>query len=589
VALILSAVGCQSPKEDVSPEQVSDYQERMTLTGEDEAEVASLPPAAERPPAVMVGDVEAEAATEIGKAIRTHLSDPKDQRERLEEIVKQITDPKETKLTQDFIKRLSEITGRPTVRLSLGDVVRRMLENNFTIRIAAYQPAIDTARVVEAEATFDSIYFFNFTNDKRDRPSSAPELIGTSTEIRTFAGGVRKLLSSGTQVSVSYNWNRTESDQGFLVINPAYTQTINATMRQPLLRNFGVDFNRSQINVSKNDRRIGQQQLRREMRDQLQAVEDAYWLLVRARRSVTVQAELIAYTKDLYNTYQARLGFDVFPAQVSQIGARLETRIADFVRIINGVLDAEDELKRVMNDPDLDLATDVNIVPTDFPTYEPIVLNRLEVLQAALDFRSELKEARLRVQNARISVGVAKNQALPRFDLAFTVQANGLGTNSSDGFHSLTDFDFLDYVVQVDFEVPVGNRGPRAAARAARLQYAQAATAVRRSIEDIVADVNTSIRRLQSEFDQLSPRVSSALSAADFLSSVRAREITKSADQLETELNSQEQLANARLDLLQTLVDYNRAIVNLERAKGTLLEFNNVVLEDPFQPEPLNN
>ena len=186
-------------------------------------------------------------------------------------------------------------------------------------------------------------------------------------------------------------------------------------------------------------------------------------------------------------------------------------------------------------------------------------------------------------------MGVAKNQALPRFDLAFTVQANGLGTNSSDSFDQLTDFDFLDYVVQVDFEVPVGNRGPRAAARAARLQYAQAATAVRRSIEDIVADVNTSIRRLQSEFDQLSPRVSSAESAADFLNSVRAREITKSADQLETELNSQEQLANARLDLLQTLVDYNRAIVNLERAKGTLLEFNNVVLEDPFKPEPLNN
>jgi hypothetical protein len=49
---------------------------------------------------------------------------------------------------------------------------------------------------------------------------------------------------------------------------------------------------------------------------------------------------------------------------------------------------------------------------------------------------------------------------------------------------------------------------------------------------------------------------------------------------LETELNTIEQLANARSVLLRVIADYNIAIVELEKAKGTLLEYNNVAVSD---------
>ena len=41
-----------------------------------------------------------------------------------------------------------------------------------------------------------------------------------------------------------------------------------------------------------------------------------------------------------------------------------------------------------------------------------------------------------------------------------------------------------------------------------------------------------------------------------------------------------EQVANTRRTLLQVITDYNVAIVQLEKAKGTLLEYNNVVVTD---------
>ena len=63
---------------------------------------------------------------------------------------------------------------------------------------------------------------------------------------------------------------------------------------------------------------------------------------------------------------------------------------------------------------------------------------------------------------------------------------------------------------------------------------------------------------------------------------MRAREQAKSAEQINTELGAQSNLAVARQNLLQSLVDYNRAIVELERVKGTLLLYDNVVLEEGF-------
>jgi len=592
VAPLLVAVvlcGCQTAQVNVPPASLRDYGERMMVWSDQPGALAALPEAPEEPVVEVVGPVPAQPVA-IGQAIREQLPDPREQYQRVQELSEESTGAKERKLYQTHLQLLEGVrVPSQRVTLSLRDAVHRMLANNYAIRVAAYQPAIDAARVVEAEAAFDSTFFFNFTNDKRDRPSSTPELSGTMTENRQFETGLRKLLAPGTQVALGYAWNRTDTDLAFSTINPAYTQTLNVSMRQPLLRNFGLDFNRSQINIRKNDRRISQQQLLRQIRDQLQAVEDAYWLLVYTRRLAAVQAELIAYTQDLHDTFEARLGFDVFKAQVDQIRAQLDSRKADFVRVVNSIWDAQDELKRAMNDPALDLAVDLVIIPTDVPTYEPFVVDRLTQLQTALDNRSELKEAKLRVENARISVGVAKNQALPRFDVAFTVNATGLGVSSNQAVRQLGDFDFLDYTVLVEFEVPVGNRGPRAVLRQARLAYAQSATAVRQAVEDIVAEVNTAIRRLKSEYDQLEPRVSSVISAQDFLDSVRAREQAKSAEQINTELSAQANLATARQNLLQSLVDYNRAIINLERVKGTLLQYDNVVLEQEFNgPELVN-
>ncbi len=521
-----------------------------------------------------------EATQQISEAIEKFIPDPEGHRPFVQGLLAAAETPKDRNLFQLYLDLLDDIRRPQQVRLALADAIRLALEHSFAIRVSGYQPAIDAARVVEAEAAFDAVYFFDFTNDKQDFPSAQAQLTGTERETRIFDTGVRKLLATGAQVEFSYNWQRLYTNLGFQTLNPAYTQFFAAQIGQPLLRGFGLDVNRAQINIRRNDRRISEQQFRRQVRDTLQRVEDAYWRLVQARRAITVQAQLVARTQDLNDTYEARLGFDVYEAQVAQIRSQLESRKADFVRALNAVRDAEDELKRLINDPALNLAETIEIIPTDVPQHEPFVLDRLSQIKTALENRTELKEAKLSVENARINVGVAKNRALPRLDVTFRSQVNALGVSSDQAFREFDDMDFIDYQVGVSFEWPIGNRGARAVWRQARLQYAQATTRVRQLIEDVVADVNTAIRRLVTEYDQIAPRARSAASQLEFLNSIRARETTKSPEQLNTELSAQGQLASEQLNLLQALVDYNRAIIDLERAKETLLQYNNVHLED---------
>jgi outer membrane protein len=63
------------------------------------------------------------------------------------------------------------------------------------------------------------------------------------------------------------------------------------------------------------------------------------------------------------------------------------------------------------------------------------------------------------------------------------------------------------------------------------------------------------------------------------LAAIIARKIKLSPEFLDVQLSAQETMANARRGLLAALVNYNISIVQLERAKDTLLRYNNVSLE----------
>ncbi len=476
-------------------------------------------------------------------------------------------------------ERIAEIRRPRQWRVTLDDAVRIALENNYDIKVASYNPIVDTTRIVEAQAAFDAVFFTNIFKNHVDRPSGS-QLTATQLDALQTAYGVRKVLPTGMTMSGQYQLNRTSTTLSFQGVNPEYTSNLVLEMRQPMLRGFGIDYNRSLILINKNDRRISRTAFERQVRDSLRQVDELYWRLVQARRDIAITARLLADFEAIYEYLVARQQFDITPVQIAATQANLEQAKADFVRRRANVYDAEDRLAAVLNGPDVNLAESIEIIPEDLPPTQRLLVDRLAEVQIALDHRQEVKEQELRVANAEIVVGRAKNEEMPRFDLTFRTTFDGLAQNADGSFDEMTRGNFIEYFIGVELEIPVGNRARRAAHLRARLQHEQQEALLRSTFEKIILDVNLAVRALNTAYDQIAPAFEAAEARRREVDSIVARAERKDINTLTTELNARQSLAGARRAMLTFMVDYNIAMIDLERAKGTLLQYHNVVIPD---------
>lgn len=468
--------------------------------------------------------------------------------------------------------------------LTLEEAIQRALEHNYTIRASSYKPAIEGTRLVEAQAAFDAEFFLDGSVRYQDRaslPIDRPS-IGDQTTTRSISGGIRKLLPSGMVAEVSSSLNRVviHDDAVPPRTNPLYTSLLTASVRQPLLRGFGIEVNRAQIEIARANRDVSYWQFARDVRDQLLDVETAYWRLVQARRRVVVLAESIAQNKVTFEGLVQRMELDATPVEIENSRARFNSRFVQLQDSIKTLRDAEDTLKFLINDPELLLSDNIEIIPTSIPLALPVTVDQFREVRTALDGRSEIKEARQAIDAAQISTFVAKNQLLPQLDLSFQYSVEGLGNNADASFDEATGGDFASYSVGVSFSYPIGNRAPEAAHRRARLEERRLVVLLKQVIDSVVQEVNTSVRNILLRYAQLGPQFEAVQASERNLRSLQARAQEISPAFLETELSAVEQLADNRLTLLGVLLDYNLALARLERDKGTLLEYNNVALAD---------
>ena len=105
-------------------------------------------------------------------------------------------------------------------------------------------------------------------------------------------------------------------------------------------------------------------------------------------------------------------------------------------------------------------------------------------------------------------------------------------------------------------------------------------------IDQVALDVKTSARDVETQWYQISSNRRSVFAAADALEALEARreveDLTPSFIQLV--LDQQERLAESQRAEAEAIANYNIAIAKLEQSKGTLLRYNNIVMEEERIP-----
>jgi outer membrane protein TolC len=491
--------------------------------------------------------------------------------------------------------------GAPELRLTLQDAVALALDHNISLEVSRLGLAVRRESLLGATGLFDPQLEADYQEAASDTPATNA-LVGArinEVERRNLTLGYGQFLPTGGNFNVGFGALRQETNSAFYFLNPSYDSDFYLGLSQPLLRGFGVDVNRTGIEVARRSGEISRLEFERIVIGTLQAVESAYWNLVYQRENLKVTERSLSLANDLLQQTQTRVRIGTSaPIDIVQSEATVATREQEIIVAQHAVDEAEDLLKRLMGfeNPE-DWRS--RITPLDSLEIVPTSPDLDESIATAFARRLELQQSTLEREITEISYTAADNATLPGLDLLLNYgytginaiyEANPDGTynvvqgDASDSLSMLADRDYAQWSAGINFSYIFGNHDAKARRAQARydLEIAEQNLALER--QTVIEEVRRTVRGLEA-----SAKAIAAAEKARILSERNLdAEQKKFANGMSTNfqvLEIQEDLAIAQAAELRMRVAYRQAAVNYLVAVGSLLESKGVGLADEERAE----
>jgi outer membrane protein TolC len=457
-----------------------------------------------------------------------------------------------------------------TLELTIEEARALTLTNNLDLRVALIDPEIGSARVTEEEAAFEAVFFANGRYVDTDQPT-ASQLTGSQVQNSNIDLGVQIPSRIGGQVTVDFVGDRRSTNNQFATLNPAYETDAGFSISQPLLRNAGRRATTHPLRVSAIQQNIDEARTKLQVIQRLAEVERAYWLLYAVRRALDVRQQEYEVAVQQLERARRRVEAGADPEiEIIRSESGVAQRLEAIILAQNEVLDAQRNLKRIMNAPGLELGDAITILPVTDPDPISFEIQPEPLVEAAWANRMELLETELQLAIDQSLIDLRRNQLLPRLDVEARYNFNGLGDGATSSMEQLRTGDFADWSISGSFEAPLGNEAAESRLRQAllfRLQRVVTRDSQRLSIEQEVRDAVT---RLRADWRRvLAARQSAILAARTLRGEQRQFDVGRRTS---TEvLDAAAALADAQTAEVRALADYQISQVNLAVATGTLL------------------
>jgi outer membrane protein len=456
------------------------------------------------------------------------------------------------------------------LKLSLEQCRAYTLSNNLELKVQLIDPAIAQETLSAEEAKFEASFVADTAYTKLDSPTST-ELVGTEVTQSTTNVGIQKPLESGGTAAINLMDDRTNTNNEFSTLNPAYDSALSLSLSQPLLRNAGKKVNTYSIRVAGYELDISKAQTKLEMIRVLSAADRVYWRLYAARKALDVHKQ--EYELAVAQLKQAKRFVELGEAAEVEI-IRAEAGVTSKVEAIivseNLLRDREREIKQVLNIPGISPQTKTIILPATEPDPIRFVLDRDKLVTAATDNRMEMLELELQIAIAADNIDFMQNQALPLVAVNYTYRINGLGATQSDAYDMLFDKNFEDHRLGLSMVVPIGNEAAKSRMRRAIYEKKQKlATRAQRELT-IENEVLNATDQLEASWQKIVASRDNAIMAAR-LYEAEKRQFELGLQTSTDVLNAAAQYSDAKRLEIEAVTDYEISRVDLAYATGTVL------------------
>ena len=469
--------------------------------------------------------------------------------------------------------------------IALGDAAIRALKSNLDITISRQTKESRLSDIIVEQAKFDPTLSVNGQYLRTVNPLNRPVFGGTQsnlTEITIFdqrnssvTVDAQTNLVTGGNLDLNYSPAYTNVNpavaQGFL-FNPAWTGGLAMTLTQPLLRNAGLDVNKTFIRIAQNNAAVEEHVFRDRVLTVLATVEQTYWELVFANENLKVAEAALKAAQNLLAENRAKAKAGVMSiVDVLQAEAAVASRVEQILIAEKSIRDQEDQLRRLLNPGENELREDVRLTPQDPPAVALQPISLQEAIDIAIERRPEIVQAKKNVDSSELNTNFAKNQLLPTLSFQGTLGLAGLGGNLGNSVNSNFSGDFYNYGAGLVLSYPLGNRSAWSTYNKRQMEGRNAQVSLVSVRQQIIVGVREAVRRVQTDFKRIETTKSARIMAEKQLQAEQER-LKVGLSTTRFVLEFQRDLATAQGNELRAIVDYNKSLSNLERHKATTLD-----------------
>jgi outer membrane protein TolC len=494
--------------------------------------------------------------------------------------------------------------------LTARDAIERALKSNLDIRIDRYQLDINRLRFAGAAGFYDPQLTFSSTATSSTMPTTSLLQVGSiqgeTGSSRMFASGIRQNLQHGGSWSVGLTQLRSATNNSFSFINPIFGSGLDMRVEQPLLRGSMRNPAQRQLRILNLNVKIGDAQFQQAVAELVLRVLEQYWTLEFALESQAARQESRDLAVNQRNQIQQKVQAGLLtPIALASANAEVALREQEIIRSEVQIVIAENGLKALLaEDPSSEIWRRT-LTPIDKPAPRDPPASLDAALQEALRKRPELETLDLQIRQNQVDREFYRSETRPQANLVAGLGSTGrAGTvyvpvyDSTGSFIPVSrqldpahasyggirkslgqaiGFDYSNWTVGVNVQVPIRNRSAKAQMAEADVGRARLETQVKRQQQAIMLEVanafeSMALQRKAMEVARLARELSQEQVKGEM-----ARFDAGFATNFEV-LRYQRDLAEARVQELRTMVDYQIALAYLQKAMAQIIDENDLVI-----------
>ena len=475
----------------------------------------------------------------------------------------------------------------------------------FDPSLTSASPQLGTEAALSA---FDTTFTQQLFWQKGDQPNNVDSggFIAAFTPVATvstganYTGELAKQTAQGARFALRHIVNYDRNNRPGRAFRSEFNGWLEAEWRQPMMQGAGTQFNRiagpnspiGQYNgvlIARVNEDVALADFETAMINLVSDVEQAYWDLATAYRILDATLKGRNAAQQTFQYQQVRVEFGEGrsdeEAQAQSQFYQFQSQVESALGGPQGLYAAEQRLRYLVGLT----ATDGRLIkPTSNLTDAKVIFDWNSALGQALERRVEIRRQKFNLKRRELELIAARLNRRPRLDFLGQYRWRGLGDHligSSDKevgdnlYQDITDGDFQEWQAGLEMNFPVGLRAASVAVAHARLNLNRERALLSETELRISHDLSDAARQIKLTHQLLETNYNRYLSDVRQVD-ILQRRYKDGVDNINFLLQAQRQVVTSELDFYRALANYNLAIRDFHRQKGSLLAYNQVQLAE---------